>query len=98
MTRYCPREQPDTSVTFGTRDRPGEHMRTRGVALLVLGVLAIASCGNASNNSDDKNTPGSTQKPGATTTTADLSIHHAIKETGVTDKEIRVSVVAAVSN
>ena len=74
-------------------------MRTRGVALLMLAGLVIASCGNSGDDSaGSDNTSGSTQAPGATTTTADLSVKHPIDETGVTDNEIRVSVIASINN
>jgi len=65
----------------------------------MLAGLVVASCGNSGDDSSaNENTPGSTQAPGATTTTADLSVKHPIDETGVTDNEIRVSVIASVSN
>jgi branched-chain amino acid transport system substrate-binding protein len=74
-------------------------MRTRGVALLVLAALAIASCGNASNNSSNKNNTGSTQKPGVTTTTANLKEKVSLpNEKGVTDSEIRVSTITSTTN
>src|SRR3954471_13855465 len=73
-------------------------MRFRGPAVLVvIGALFAASCGNSSDNPKTANTPASTSA-GATTTTADLTKHDPISETGVTDKEIRVSVVASITN
>jgi ABC-type branched-subunit amino acid transport system substrate-binding protein len=71
-------------------------MRTRGVAVLVLAALLAASCGNAKTKSAANNTPGSTGTP--TVNTADLKTHNPITETGVTDNEIRVGVVAAEHN
>jgi ABC-type branched-subunit amino acid transport system substrate-binding protein len=73
-------------------------MRIRTAAAVVaVAALIVASCGNASNESDADNTPDSTQA-GATTTTGDLSKKVAINEEGVTDSEIRVSVVASKTN
>jgi ABC-type branched-subunit amino acid transport system substrate-binding protein len=73
-------------------------MRVRGVVVLaVVGALLAASCGNSSDKATSDNTPPPTQA-GATTTTADLSQHNPINETGVTDKDIRVSVVASITN
>src|SRR4051812_39500231 len=74
-------------------------MRTRAVALLMLAGLVVASCGNSGDDSaDNNNTPGSTQAAGATTTTADLAKKVPIDETGVTDSEIRTSVIASITN
>jgi hypothetical protein len=64
-----------------------------------LAAILIASCGNSGDDSaDNNNTPGSTQAPGATTTTADLSKKVPVDAPGVTDSEIRVSVIASVTN
>jgi branched-chain amino acid transport system substrate-binding protein len=73
-------------------------MRIRTAAVVVaVAALIVASCGNASNDNEADNAPGSTDA-GATTTTADLDKKVAIDEEGVTDDEIRVSVVASKSN
>src|SRR5690242_11140080 len=103
--RYCRPEKPDVSVrerrqfvsaTAVKTPFGGAQMRTRGVAVLVLAVLLAAACGNATQKSSNKNTPGSTGAP--TVNTADLKVHNPITETGVTDKDIRVGVVAAEHN
>jgi branched-chain amino acid transport system substrate-binding protein len=74
-------------------------MRTRGVALLLLAAIAVASCGNSGDDSaSNNNTPGSTQAPGATTTTANLKEKLPVTAPGVTDSEIRVSVIASITN
>jgi ABC-type branched-subunit amino acid transport system substrate-binding protein len=64
----------------------------------MLAGLVVASCGNASDDSSSDNTPGSTQAPGATTTTADLTKKVPIDETGVTDNEIRTSAILSITN
>jgi len=72
-------------------------MRIRGVAVLLVAVLVGAACGNASNGKSE-----STTTPGATVAQkinpADLKVKHPISETGVTDSEIRTTVIASVSN
>jgi ABC-type branched-subunit amino acid transport system substrate-binding protein len=66
------------------------------VAVLVVVALAAAGCANASDKSATGNTPASAS--GGTTTTADLKQHNPVDEVGVTDKEIRVSAVASITN
>jgi ABC-type branched-subunit amino acid transport system substrate-binding protein len=59
--------------------------------------LVAAACGNAKSN----NGATASTSPGATAATIDqssLTVNHPITETGVTDKEIRVSVVASITN
>ncbi len=75
-------------------------MRRRGVALLVLAAILIASCGNSDDGTagGDNNTPDTTRAPGATTTTADLTKKVPVDAPGVTDSEIRVSVIASITN
>src|SRR5689334_7390188 len=73
-------------------------MRIRGVAVLVVAMLLAAACGNSSNGSSKSSDtgPATTAKPSQQN--ADLNVFHPISETGVTDKEIRVSVVASINN
>ncbi len=73
-------------------------MRVRVVAVMIAVVLLGAACGNASSKSSSTTTvpTGSTVAP--TVNTADLTVHHPISEKGVTDSEIRVSVVADITN
>jgi ABC-type branched-subunit amino acid transport system substrate-binding protein len=73
-------------------------MRLRSVAVVVVvGAMLASACGNSTGPDKTANTPPPT-KAGATTTTADLTKKVAIDEKGVTDSEIRVSVVASITN
>ncbi len=71
-------------------------MRIRGVVLLLSAVLLAASCGNATSKSTSSSSPGSTASPNAQA--GDLTKHDPITETGVTDKSIRMDVVASINN
>jgi branched-chain amino acid transport system substrate-binding protein len=73
-------------------------MRIRGVALLVVAMLLGAACGNSSNGSGKTSDSGPATTVKASQQNADLNVFHPISETGVTDKEIRVSIVASINN
>jgi ABC-type branched-subunit amino acid transport system substrate-binding protein len=73
-------------------------MPKRGVAILVLAVLFAASCGNASNKaSNNNNTPGSTGSA-TTVNSSQLTVNHPVTAPGVSSKEIRVGVLASITN
>jgi ABC-type branched-subunit amino acid transport system substrate-binding protein len=72
-------------------------MRVRGVAVLVAAALIAVSCGNADDDDSTSPTPGVT---GDATAVDDEQLDENIPsdEVGVTDDEIRVSVIASKTN
>ncbi len=73
-------------------------MVARRLAVVALvGGLFAAACGN-SGGTDKTTTPTDSTVPGATTTTADLSVHLDVDAPGVTDTEIQVAVITSKTN
>ena len=73
-------------------------MTVRRSALLLVVALLAAACGNAKSDSGGSATTTPGETVASKVNESDLTKHDPINETGVTDKEIRVSVVAAITN
>ncbi|MFN8037298.1 MAG: ABC transporter substrate-binding protein [Acidimicrobiia bacterium] len=79
------------------RRRPAAPLLLVALLAVLLVALLAAACGNAKS---DKSSGTSTTTGSVATKVdaADLRVHHSVDETGVTDGEIRVSVIAAITN
>lgn len=72
--------------------------RGRFVAAAVVLGLVAAACGNSGDSKDADTTLPPTTAPGATTTTADLTVNVPVDAPGVTDTEIQVTVITSKTN
>jgi len=70
----------------------------RLTVLLLAGALLATACGNAKKNDASSSTTTPNGKVATTIDESSLKVHHPINEAGVTDTEIRASVVADITN
>jgi hypothetical protein len=72
-------------------------MRIRGVAVLVVVMLLGAACSNSSTDKTTSTTVTKVTVP-SKIDPAQLKVHHPVTSKGVTDSEIRATVVASITN